>query len=162
MDEPTHLIARLGLAPLPREGGWFRQYYLSPERDATGRPHASAIHFLMTPAGFSALHRLRAPEIWRWREGAPVELLRLDPDGTGRLAVLGPDAAHGQVPAATVPGGMWQGARPLGPWALVDCAMTPAWDEREFELGERAALTARYPAWTENIRHLTRAPGGGI
>jgi predicted cupin superfamily sugar epimerase len=162
VDGPREIIDRLALAPLPREGGWFRQYYLSPECDATGRPLASAIYFLMSPEGFSALHRLRTPEIWRWREGAAAELLVLAPDGTGRVIVLGPDTTRGQVPEFTVPGGVWQGARPLGAWTLVDCAMSPAWDEREFELGDRAGLVAEYPAWAEPIRRLSREPGGGI
>jgi predicted cupin superfamily sugar epimerase len=152
-----NIIGRLGLAPLPREGGWFRQYYLSPEHDATGRPRASAIHFLMSPAEFSALHRLRTPETWTWREGTPVELLLLGPEnGTGRLVLLGPDATRGEVPAVTVPGGIWQGARPLGAWSLVDCTMAPAWDETEFELGTRAELERAFPGWAEQIRALTR------
>ncbi|MBI2518018.1 MAG: cupin domain-containing protein [Opitutae bacterium] len=156
------IIDRLQLAPLPHEGGWFRQYYLSPECDAAGRPCASAIHFLMTPEGFSALHRLHTPETWRWCEGAAAELLMLAPDGTGRLVALGPDEARGQVPEATVPGGVWQGARPLGAWTLVDCTMAPAWDEREFELGDRARLTAAHPAWAEHVRRLTRGSGRGV
>ncbi len=157
MDEWPKIIDRLGLAPLPREGGWFRQYYLSPERDAAGRARASAIHFLMTPVGFSALHRLRTPETWTWREGAAVELLLLGPGaGAGRIARLGPEAARGEVPAVTVSGGVWQGARPLGAWALVDCAMSPAWEAAEFELGSRAELERAFPAWAEQIRRLTR------
>lgn len=162
MDGPQEIIDRWGLEPLPREGGWFRQYHLSPERDATGRPRASAIHFLMSPEGFSALHRLRTPETWRWREGAAAELLLLAPGGAGRAVVLGPDAARGQAREFTVPGGVWQGARTLGAWTLVDCAMSPAWDEREFELGDRAGLEAEHPAWAELIRRLSRAPGSGI
>lgn len=162
MDRLQSIIDQLGLAPLPHEGGWFRQYHLSPERDAAGRPRASAIHFLMSTEGFSALHRLQTPETWRWREGAAVELLLLGPGAIGRLVVLGPEARRDQVAKFTVPGGVWQGARPRGPWALVDCAMSPAWDEREFELGERTALTRTYPAWAEQIRQLTREQGGGI
>jgi len=150
------LIARLDLAPLPHEGGWFRQYYLSADRDAAGRPRASAIHFAVSPEGFSALHVLVTPETWVWKGGAPIELLLLPPGEPGRLVVVGPDAACGQVPAVTVPGGTWQGGRPLGSWAWADCRMEPAWDEREFTLGDRAALTAQWPAWAGAIARLTR------
>jgi predicted cupin superfamily sugar epimerase len=150
------IIDRLNLAPLPREGGWFRQYYLSQETDPHGRPRASAIHFLMSPEGFSALHRLRTDETWTFREGAPIELLLLLPDGSGKIVKLGGDAPAGQQPAITVPGGTWQGARTLGSWSLADCAMSPAWDEQEFELGSRGDLLRAYPAHEGLIRGLTR------
>ena len=156
MDALQSIIDRLGLQPLPREGGWFRQYYLSPERDDKGRPRASAIHFLMSPDGFSALHRLRTDETWAFRDGAPIELLMLTPDGTGRVFRLGNDADAGERRAITVPGGSWQGARPLGTWALADCTMSPGWDEREFELGLRDDLVRQYPAHADLIHALTR------
>lgn len=156
MEALQSIIDRLGLAPLPREGGWFRQYYLSSDQDKLGRARASAIHFLMSPAGFSALHRLQTSETWTYRDGAPIELLVLAADGTGQGVLLGSDASRGQRPAFTVPGGHWQGARPLGAWALADCAMSPAWDEREFELGLRDELVRRYPAHAGLITALTR------
>jgi predicted cupin superfamily sugar epimerase len=156
VDALQSIIARLGLEPLPREGGWFRQHYLSPERDSAGRHRESTIHFVISPDGFSALHRLRTAETWIFREGAPIELLVLTPDGDGKVIVLGHDAEKGQQPAASVPGGCWQGARPRGAWAWADCTMSPAWDEREFELGERAELVRRYPAHAEMICALTR------
>lgn len=152
------LLARYRLEPLPGEGGWFRVHTVSNERDASGRPLASAIHFVVAdaPEGFSALHRLATPEVWHWREGAPVELLRLFPDGTGQTTVLGPATAAGQVGAVLVPGGVWQGARALGAWARLECTMAPAWIEAEFALGSRADLAARWPAWTAAIARLTR------
>ncbi len=150
------IIARLELAPLPNEGGWFRQYHLSPERDERGRPRSSAIHFLISPEGFSALHRLRTPETWTFRDGAAVEMLLLLPDGSGQTVKLGLSPARGEIPSVTVAGGVWQGARTCGAWSLVDCRMEPAWDETEFELGSRDELLAQYPAWAEHIRTVTR------
>lgn len=156
MEELQSIIARLDLAPLPFEGGWFRQYYLSEERDENGRARASAIHFLITPQDFSALHRLKTPEVWTYREGAPVELFLLSPHGNGRIERLGTSSRIGELPSITVPGGYWQGARTLGAWSLVDCRMEPAWDEREFELATRDELIARYPEWASAVRTVTR------
>jgi len=150
------VIARLGLEPLPVEGGWFRRYYVSPEVDATGRPRASAIHFVMSPEGFSAMHRLQAPETWTFAEGAPIELLVLAPDGTGQVVRLGPDAAAGHLPSFTVAGRCWQGARTLGSWSRADCAMAPAWVESEFELGSWEELSKQYPAQAPLLRALIR------
>ena len=63
------VIQRLGLVPLPGEGGYFRQTWVAPECVAGGvlgdrYPRAmtvgTAIYYLVTdaPDGFSALHRL--------------------------------------------------------------------------------------------------------
>ena len=154
MEDLQRIIARLGLQPLPREGGWFRRYHVSAETDPAGRPLRSSIHFLMAPGEFSALHRLQSPETWEFRSGAPVELLLLPPAGPARTVQLG-DAGAGEA-AVTVPGGTWQGARSLGAWSLVDCTMAPAWVEREFELGDRAELIRRFPAEAGLIAALTR------
>lgn len=157
MSEVETLVARLGLAPLAGEGGWFHRFHLSAERDATGRARASAIHYLMSAENFSALHRISTPERWCWRDGAAIELLVLGPPpAAGRVVMLGPEAAAGQTRTWTVPGGAWQGARPRGAWALAECRMEPAWDERDYTIGERAALQAEFPAWAEWIGRLTR------
>lgn len=157
MSEVETLIAKLGLAPLAGEGGWFHRFYLSAECDATGRPQASAIHYLMSAENFSALHRMSTPEHWRWCDGAAIELLVLGPaPAAGRVVVLGPEAAAGEVRAWTVPGGAWQGARPRGAWALAECRMEPAWDERDYAIGGRAELQAEFPDWAEWVGRLTR------
>jgi predicted cupin superfamily sugar epimerase len=130
---------------------------------ADGRPCGSAIHFLMTETDFSALHRLGMDEIWHFHAGDPAELTLLDPvAGSCRTVVLGPGVGAGQAPHVLVPAGTWQGARlrPAGAgsrgWALFGCAVSPAWDEREFELGERECLVLEFPAHAEQIRSLTR------
>ena len=147
------VIAALGLAPLPREGGFFRQTW----RTEAG----SAILYLMTPAGFSALHRLRTDEVWHFHAGDAVEHVQLDArDGSLRRTVLGPDVLRGEAPQLVVPGGLWQGAR-LGParehgWALLGATLAPPWNEREFELGGRAELQRTFPVHADVIATLTR------
>lgn len=159
------LIARLGLAPLPHEGGYFRRTWTSPDTLPDGRPAGTAIYFLLTPEGFSALHRMRTAEVWHFHAGDRIEHLQLFPNerktATSCLTILGPEVLAGDTPQLTVPGGVWQGAR-LAPgaaehgWALVGCTMAPGWDDREFELGDRAALTAACPAEAARIAALTR------
>lgn len=161
------IIAALQLEPLPQEGGFFRRTYTSAATCADGRSIGTAIYFLMTPDAFSALHALVGDELWHFYAGDPVEHLMLDPHApadaprSGTRTVLGADIARGEQPQLTVPGGIWQGARlapgprPLG-WALVGCTMFPGWEQREFTLGERDALLARFPEWGRDIRALTR------
>ena len=161
--EAGHLISKLGLSPLPGEGGFFARTWTSAETLADGRSCGSAILFLMTRTDFSALHRLGMDEIWHFHAGDPAELTLLGPvAGLCRTLVLGPDAGGAHVPQALVPAGTWQGAR-LCPgdagsrgWALFGCTVSPAWDDKEFELGERASLIMEFAAHAERIRALTR------
>jgi len=160
--EAEKIIAQLGLAPLPREGGFFRQTWVSSTQLANGRAAGSAIWFLLMPGDFSALHRLPAEELWHFYSGDPVEHVQLDLATRGELVTrLGLEMEAREVSQLVVPGGVWQGARiapgpnPRG-WALLGCTLTPAWDEREFELGSRAALTREFPAAAGWIGALTR------
>jgi len=151
--EARQIIATLGLAPLPQEGGFFRQTW----RAAAG----SAIVFLITEGEFSALHRLRSDEVWFFHAGDPVQHVMLDPRaGVVRETTLGPDLAAGHTPQLVVPGGVWQGAHGVagGPrgWSLVGCSMAPAWAEKDFALGERTALQREFPGAAALVRALTR------
>lgn len=155
-EEARRIIAQLKLEPLPHEGGWFRQTWQSAERLAGGRATGGAIYFLVTPADFSALHRLKTEEVWLFHAGDAVEHVML---GRG-VTRIGGGVLAGEVPQLVVPGGAWQGARLAAGgthgWALLSCLMAPAWDEREFELGARAALEAEFPAARAQIGALTR------
>jgi hypothetical protein len=149
------LIAALQLAPLPREGGFFRATWRSPT--------ASAIFFLLTPQNFSALHRLEQDEVWFFHAGDRVEHLRLDPStGAAHRGRMGPGVLAGDQPQVLVPAGWWQGARidPSGPgrhgYALFSCTVSPPWEESGFTLGERAELQRAFPAHAELISRLTR------
>lgn len=161
-DEIAQLIARLGLQPLPREGGWHAPVWRSAETVTTPagvRVAASSILYLLAGAEFSALHRLRGEELWSFHAGDALELFRLDPaSGVGGWARLGPAVAAGELPQLLVPRGQWQGARlaPGGRWALVGCVMAPGWDEADFALGERAELATRWPQFARDIATLTR------
>jgi uncharacterized protein len=162
--EAGRLISKLGLSPLPREGGFYTRTWTSPGKDAGGRAFASAILFLITRDEFSALHRLGMDEVWQFNAGDPAELVRIDPrGGTCRNCVLGAQVDGGHAAQAVVPAGEWQGAR-IKPrrgarargWTLFSCLVSPAWDEGEFELGSRDALVREFPAHARIIRALTR------
>lgn len=159
--QAARIVETLGLIPLPHEGGFFAPTWSSAAELASGRRAGSAIYFLVTPAGFSALHRLRTGEVWCFHAGDPVDHCQLGNDGRGtKVTRLGADVLHGQTPQVAVNGGVWQGARlaldgAVG-WALMSCFMAPAWDEREFELGSRADLLREFPAASVWIHGLTR------
>ncbi len=155
------VIRLLDLVPLPTEGGWFRRVAESELRVAGGERRAcSAIYFLVTPEGFSALHRVDAVETWCFHAGDPIDLLVLGSNrgAAGRFVTLGTDLAAGHALQEMVPADAWQGARLKagGRWGLVSCIVAPEYVERGFVLGERAALTAAYPAFAAEIAALTR------
>jgi len=155
MSDPTDRLdvesikRLLDLQPLVDEGGWWSQVWYD-ER-------SSAIHYLLTPDDFSALHRLPGPEVYHHYLGAPVELVTLDDDSGLQRRILGPDLAAGQRPALVVDGGQWQGSRTTGAWSLVGTTMAPRFEVEDFELGDRAALTDRFPEAAELIDKLTRS-----
>jgi len=84
------------------------------------------------------------------------------------IARLGADLLDAQTPQLVVRAGSWQGARLAAPddsnakpatrrgWALMSCTMSPAWDEREFTLGDRAGLLKEFPYAAHWIQALTR------
>ncbi len=167
MPTAQDLITALNLQPLPREGGYYRETYRAPLRlSAAALPGhygqdkaaATAIYYLLTPDSFSALHRLPADEVFHFYLGDPVRMLQLGPDGSGRTLVLGPDVLAGQCVQAVVPAGVWQGSflEPGGAFALLGTTMAPGFDFADYEAGDRAALTAAYPAFAGLIRQLTR------
>jgi len=160
----------LQLEPHPREGGWFRQThaadeYVSPNQFeaggyATPRRTHTAIYYLLEPATFSEMHRLRSDEVFHHYAGAPVEMLQLPATGQGVRYVLGPDIAAGQQPQLLVRRDVWQGSRLLpgsGPaaWALLGCTVAPGFEYEDYDTGTRAELLAAWPEWSELIEELT-------
>ena len=169
MSTADALIRALGLAPHPKEGGYFRETYRADDgwpaaalppryRGNRGdRRAGTAIYYLLTAETFSALHRLQSDEIFHFYLGSPVRMVQLAPDGTGRTIVLGPDVLGGQAVQAVVPRGVWQGSllEPGGDFALLGCTVAPGFEYADYEHGQRAALTEQYPAFAELIARLT-------
>ena len=166
---PEHLTAwdvvrLLKLEPLDQEGGYFRRTGESATVLPGGKRAWSMIYSLITPEGFSALHRLAADEVWCFHAGDPLESLRLRPDSSGEWVKLGLHLAAGERPQDVVPAQVWQGTRLVagGRWALVSCVVAPEFVWSDFALGLRDALLASHPAFAEGIRALTRAaPAAG-
>jgi predicted cupin superfamily sugar epimerase len=154
------VIELLQLQPHPVEGGFFRETYRSAstlQRSDAVRSIGTAIHYLLTPRTFSALHRLPGDEIFHFYLGDPVRMLRLWPDGSTRTVVLGTNLKLGQVPQLVVPGGVWQGSVLIdgGQFALLGATMAPGFDYADYEAGDRAELRGRYPEAREMIERLT-------
>ena len=164
------LIRILELAPLPIEGGFFRETYRSglaipggslPPAYAGPRDVSTAIYYLLTPGIVSTLHRLPGDEIFHFYLGDPVNMLQLNPDGTGETIVIGTDIDGGMRPQVVVRAGVWQGAMLAegGRFALMGTTMAPGFDYMDYDRADRRALVERYPAFASTIALLTK--GGG-
>jgi predicted cupin superfamily sugar epimerase len=166
MLSAEELIRQLGLAPHPKEGGFFRETYRAgeswpaqalPSRYQGPRSASTAIYYLLTPSTYSALHRLQTDEIFHFYLGDPIRMLQLEPDGTGRTLVLGQDVLHGQQLQVLAPRGVWQGSclEPGGAFALLGCTVAPGFEYVDYEAGGRHTLVTQYPAFAQLIQRLT-------
>lgn len=146
------LIRTLQLAPHP-EGGFFRRVYESAKRTEVNgieRPTLTAIKFLL-PAGVTTRwHRVDATEVWDWHEGAPMELSMFDPELRALSRAQLDTSARGGQSNQVVTAGVWQSAKTLGDYTLVDCTVSPGFMWKGFELME---------ADSEAARHLREAGG---
>jgi uncharacterized protein len=172
---PVDVKRLLGLAPHPREGGWFVRTYeagesISAENFSDGRYDGprrtgTAIYYLLEPATFSEMHVLASDEIFHHYAGDAVEMLQLHPDGGSRRVVIGKDLKAGERPQVVVPRGVWQGSRLLGSaqenayacgWALLGCTVSPGFEFADYSSAPRAKLIGRWPDEAEFITALTR------
>ena len=160
----------LGLAPHPREGGWYVRTYEAAEvvdvaRYGGPRRTGTAIYYLLEPGTFSEMHVLESDEIFHHYAGGAVEMLQLFEDGTSQRVVIGKDLNAGERPQVVVRRGVWQGARLLSKssglirdegWALLGCTVSPGFEFADYRSAGREELCAKWPAEREMIMKLTR------
>jgi predicted cupin superfamily sugar epimerase len=160
----------LGLAPHPREGGWYVRTYEAEEKIAAealpdgqysgARRMGTAIYYMLESGIFSEMHRLKSDEVFHFYAGDAVEMLQLCSSGSrANVVVIGNDLIRGQRPQVVVRRGVWQGSRLVegGRWALLGCTVSPGFEFEDYEAGERATLCAQWPDYAEQIAALTRS-----
>ena len=146
----------------PRAAYYRETYRAAATSTPTGFPGprawSTAIYFLLRRGEFSALHRLRSDELWHFHAGATLGVVELTASGALTEHRLGLDVAAGERPQLMIAAGSWFGARVVGDGAytLAGCTVAPGFDFADFELAERTALTARFPAHAAVIATLTR------
>ena len=141
------VIDRLGMTFLEGEGVWISLLWRNED--------GNAIHGLLTPDCFSALHRLEEDELWVHVAGAPIEMLLLHPDGAVETVTLGHDLDAGQRLTQLVPAGSWQGSSTTGEWGLVTCHLAPPFSG--FTLADATTDLSAWPSAAARIEELIRA-----
>lgn len=157
------LIEQLGLAPHP-EGGYYNQVHRSAqfvqrESDSARRAGITVIYFLLPGAGqVSRWHRVsNSDETWHYAGGAPLELIRMTPDGSSTEALrLGPidPSVSNQAPVHVIPAGWWQAAQSLGAYTLVNCCVGPGFDFEDFMLMKDIPDSSKPPIPEELLHYL--------
>ncbi len=140
------VIDALDLAPLPGEGGYFRQTVVVPDADPK-RAHApmhTAILFLVTPESWSGLHVLESGELFHFYLGDECRMVVCSPEGELEERRLGTDLGSGCLVQTLVPAGMWQGTRLVDNgdfgYALLGTTMTPGFRQDQFHLVSMADI----------------------
>ncbi len=167
--EPDEIIKKLNLVPLPEEGGYYRQTWVSDfmldgPNVLAGygeiKPAGTSIYFLLVNSsdGFSALHKLPTPETYHFYLGDPVELSLFHENSKVDQIILGSDIMNGEIPQFTVPASVIQGSRIAGKgsWALLGTTMSPGFTDNDFKLSLRRDLLVNYPDRRDLILSLTR------
>lgn len=167
--EPEDIIKKLNLVPLPSEGGYYRQTWISdieleqswiPSNGGENIPLGSAIYFLLVNSsdGFSAFHTLSRPEIYHFYFGDPVELNLFHENGRMEQIIMGHHILKGELPQFVVSPGVIQGSRILndGRFALMGTTMSPGFTFDDFYLNSRKEMLKKYPGHKKLIEALTR------
>ncbi len=166
MKSAEYWIEKLQLLPHP-EGGYFREIYRCsetipgqalPQRFNGPRAMSTSIYFLLKSGSISALHRIKADELWHFYQGSFVTLHLIHPTGDLQILHLGADPDEGQSLQIVIPAGCWFGACVAAEdsYALVGCTVAPGFDFQDFELGKREELLQGYPQHQQIIDRLTK------
>ncbi|MFY0254503.1 cupin domain-containing protein [Chitinophaga sp. 30R24] len=148
------------------EGGAFRETYRSewvldmttlPAGMSGNRNASTCIYFLLEEGEFSAFHRIAADEIWHFYDGNTLTIYEIAPGGHLLVHKLGRDIQNGEQLQVIITAGNWFASRVEVPggYALTGCTVAPGFDFADFELAEKGALMAAYPAYATLIDSLT-------
>ena len=149
--EANEVIEKLGLVPLPEEGG----FYIETHRD----PHSTCIYYLVTPEEFSGLHAVKSAEIFHFYAGDPVEMVQINEEGELSKVILGSDLSKDQSPQVIVPPMIWQGTKLIGDgkWALLGCTVSPAFQFEDFFTATCEELSKKFPEHKDIIKDYTHS-----
>ncbi len=156
-QEVDEIIKLYQLQPNETEGGYFKLTY---KLDDVGSdiPKSTAIYYFLKSENRSLFHKLSNDIIYHFYSGDPVTMVLLKPDGTGSVITLGNDVLHQQQAQVVIPKNTWIGSYVAkgGCYALMGTTMTPGFDPKGYELGDRSNLIKLYPQYKHEIVYLTK------
>ncbi len=146
------------------EGGYFKVTYVAErmikvfDRDGDERPASTKIDYLLSGNDFSAWHKIKSEEVWRFKEGAPLMLYVLsdindDQSSLLQIKIGDPKKEKDAVLEYTVKRDLWFAAvvNDKSSFSFIECEVTPGFDYRDWELGKESVLIDLYPDHEEII-----------
>ena len=157
------VINKLGLVPLPEEGGFYKETFRSKRMvnsEVLGtKSECTCIYYLITEDSFSALHEVDQDEIFHFYAGSPVEMFQFDKNGNSKYITIGNNIFKDEIPQVIVPHGVWQGTKLKDPveggWALLGCTVSAGFELENFPIKTRKALIAEFPTLEDGITKYT-------
>lgn len=151
MNNIEEIIENLQLTPHP-EGGYYRQVF---GNDGNGKKQISTIYYMLDGENFSAFHRLHGmTEIWYYQAGEQLDIQVIGVDGNLTTHHL---SADGEMQAVITPEQWFAAEIPSKKgFCLVGCAVAPAFEFENFELGNKGELLKQFPQHKEVIERLCR------
>lgn len=181
--ESEFIIKRFDMVELELEGGYYHESYRSDKYVQVGdccdanpeggvysyptpghrssnnvRPVLTLIYYLLDGDQFSAFHKVKYDEIWHFYKGSSVNLYILTNSKKLLNIKLGNDIKNNEQVQFVIKGNTWFGAdiKDKSSYSLIGCSVSPGFDFRDFELGERDRLKIMYPQHECIINRLTR------
>jgi uncharacterized protein len=147
MDKVQKLISHYEMQPHP-EGGFYKETYRSE--------FSTAIYYLLTKGHKSSLHRIKSDELWHFYEGDSLTVVELTEGGSFKETRLGRNIEKGELVQYVVAAGVWFGAYlpDDSEYAFVGCTVSPAFEFKDFEIGNKAELLKNYPQAVSVINKL--------
>lgn len=179
--EAKYIIDKLNLIKLAGEGGYYRETYRSDRylivnpcnenlkdhvypctnfeiKSSNIRSVSTLIYYLLEGDQFSAFHKVKYDEIWHFYKGCSVSLYILTDDGEIMKIQIGNELENNENIQYVIKGDTWFGAEinDKSLYSLIGCSVSPGFDFRDFELGERDILKKTYSQHEYIINRLTR------
>lgn len=156
------LIRELGLEAHP-EGGFYKETYRSKDTikppgrfEGNSRNASTSILYLLEGKDFSAWHRIKSDEIWHYNAGCSLTINIIGKDKKLKRIKLGnPAEEKDAIYNYCVESGQWFCAVPNDPqgFTLTTCTVSPGFDFRDFEMGNRKSMLSDYSK-NEEIKAL--------
>lgn len=122
-----------------------------------GRSYSTAIYYLLEGDDLSKFHRIKSDELWHFYEGAPATIHVIHPDGLYEALYFGNRPDEGQMYQHVVPANSWFGVTLDKPdsYMLAGCMVSPGFDFKDFEMGDKYRLTKAFPEHEAIINQLS-------
>jgi uncharacterized protein len=180
--EAEYIVDKLNLIKLDGEGGYYRETYRSDHhltiksdnnkdwnddfyrcsnlenKSSNVRSIFTSIYYLLDGEQFSAFHKVKYDEIWHFYKGSSVNLHILTNYGKIIDIQIGNNLENDEKIQYVIKGDTWFSAEinDKSSYSLIGCSVSPGFDFKDFELGERNKLKNTYPHQEYIINRLTR------